>query len=98
MSFSKSSIEKVLAGFGHVGQVRHLGEQTDADEVFDSLTLYGVTVKIEKDELINMLKAKQPVDEPEEWRLGIEVEEKEPDVEEEPVEEKPVEEKLDDKE
>ena len=90
MSFSKSSIEKVLAGFGHVGQVRHLGEQTDADEVFDSLTLYGVTVKIEKDELINMLKAKEP--EPEEWR-GVEVEEKEPEVEE-----KPVEEKLDDKE
>ena len=90
MSFSKSSIEKVLAGFGHVGQVRHLGEQTDADEVFDSLTLYGVTVKIEKEELINMLKAKEP--EPEEWR-GVEVEEKEPEVEE-----KPVEEKLDDKE
>lgn len=90
MSFSKSTIEKVLAEFGHVGQVRHLGEQTDADEVFDSLTLYGVTVKIEKDELINMLKAKQPVSE--EWR-GVEVEEKEPEVEEEPVEEK-----LDDKE
>ena len=79
MSFSKSTIEKVLADFGHVGQVRHLGEQTDADEVFDSLTLYGVTVKIEKDELINMLKAKEPVDEPEEWR-GVEVEEKEPEV------------------
>jgi len=79
MSFSKSTIEKVLAEFGHVGQVRHLGEQTDADEVFDSLTLYGVTVKIEKDELINMLKAKEPVDEPEEWR-GVEVEEKEPDI------------------
>ena len=79
MSFSKSSIEKVLAGFGHVGQVRHLGEQTDADEVFDSLTLYGVTVKIEKDELINMLKAKEPVDEPEEWR-GVEVEDKEPEI------------------
>lgn len=92
MSFSKSTIEKVLAEFGHVGQVRHLGEETDADEVFDSLTLYGVNVKIEKDELINMLKAKQPVDEPEEWR-GVEVEEKEPEVEEEPVEEK-----LDDKE
>ena len=92
MSFSKSTIEKVLAEFGHVGQVRHLGEQTDADEVFDSLTLYGVTVKIEKEELINMLKAKEPVDEPEEWR-GVEVEEKEPEVEE-----KPVEEKLDDKE
>ena len=79
MSFSKSTIEKVLAEFGHVGQVRHLGEQTDADEVFDSLTLYGVTVKIEKDELINMLKAKEPVDEPEEWR-GVEVEEKEPEI------------------
>jgi len=79
MSFSKSTIEKVLAEFGHVGQVRHLGEQTDADEVFDSLTLYGVTVKIEKEELINMLKAKEPVDEPEEWR-GVEVEEKEPEV------------------
>lgn len=79
MSFSKSTIEKVLAEFGHVGQVRHLGEQTDADEVFDSLTLYGVTVKIEKEELINMLKAKEPVDEPEEWR-GVEVEEKEPDI------------------
>lgn len=79
MSFSKSTIEKVLADFGHVGQVRHLGEQTDADEVFDSLTLYGVTVKIEKDELINMLKAKEPVDEPEEWR-GVEVEEKEPEI------------------
>ena len=90
MSFSKSTIEKVLAEFGHVGQVRHLGEQTDADEVFDSLTLYGVTVKIEKEELINMLKAKEPVSE--EWR-GVEVEEKEPEVEE-----KPVEEKLDDKE
>ena len=79
MSFSKSTIEKVLAEFGHVGQVRHLGEQTDADEVFDSLTLYGVTVKIEKEELINMLKAKEPVDEPEEWR-GVEVEEKEPEI------------------
>jgi len=79
MSFSKSTIEKVLADFGHVGQVRHLGEQTDADEVFDSLTLYGVTVKIEKDELINMLKAKEPVDEPEEWR-GVEVEDKEPEI------------------
>ena len=90
MSFSKSTIEKVLAEFGHVGEVRHLGEQTDADEVFDSLTLYGVTVKIEKEELINMLKAKEPVSE--EWR-GVEVEEKEPEVEE-----KPVEEKLDDKE
>jgi len=90
MSFSKSTIEKVLAEFGHVGEVRRLGEQTDADEVFDSLTLYGVTVKIEKDELINMLKAKEPVSE--EWR-GVEVEEKEPEVEE-----KPVEEKLDDKE
>jgi len=46
-----------------------------------------------------LFKAKEPVDEPEEWR-GVEVEEKEPEVEEkEPeVEEKPVEEKLDDKE
>ena len=52
MSFSKSTIEKVLADFGHVGQVRHIREQTDADEVFDSLTLYGVSVKIEKDELL----------------------------------------------
>jgi len=46
-----------------------------------------------------LFKAKESVDEPEEWR-GVEVEEKEPEVEEkEPeVEEKPVEEKLDDKE
>ena len=85
MSFTKLSIEKVLAEFGHVGQVRHLGETMDGDEVFDSLTLFGVTVKIDKDELINMLKAKEPP--ADEWR-GVEVEEKqvEPDVE---VEEKP---------
>ena len=90
MSFSKLSIEKVLAEFGHVGQVLHLGWPMDGDEVFDSLTLFGVTVKIDKDELINMLKAKEPV--ADEWR-GVEVEEKEPEVEEKPVEEKTVEEK-----
>jgi len=84
MSFTKLSIEKVLADFGHVGQVRHLPEEVDGDEVFESLALFGVTVKIEKDELINVLKAKEPV--ADEWR-GVEVEEKEPevDVEEEPV-------------
>jgi len=86
MSFTKLSIEKVLAEFGHVGQVRHLGETMDGDEVFDSLTLFGVTVKIDKDELINMLKEEEPV--ADEWR-GVEVEEKEPEVEEKPVEEKP---------
>ena len=86
MSFTKLSIEKVLAEFGHVGQVRHLGETMDGDEVFDSLTLFGVTVKIDKDELINMLKAKEPP--ADEWR-GVEVEEKEPEVEEKPVEEEP---------
>ena len=80
MSFTKLSIEKVLADFGHVGQVRHLGDTMDGDEVFDSLTLFGVTVKIDKDELINMLKAKEPP--ADEWR-GVEVEEKEvePEVE-----------------
>lgn len=86
MSFTKLSIEKVLAEFGHVGQVRHLGETMDGDEVFDSLTLFGVTVKIDKDELINMLKAKEPP--ADEWR-GVEIEEKEPEVEEKPVEEEP---------
>ena len=85
MSFTKLSIEKVLADFGHVGQVRHLGDTMDGDEVFDSLTLFGVTVKIDKDELLNMLKAKEPP--ADEWR-GVEVEEKEvePEVE---VEEEP---------
>ena len=80
MSFTKLSIEKVLADFGHVGQVRHLGDTMDGDEVFDSLTLFGVTVKIDKDELINMLKAKEPP--ADEWR-GVEIEEKdvEPEVE-----------------
>jgi len=80
MSFTKLSIEKVLAEFGHVGQVLYLGETMDGDEVFDSLTLFGVTVKIDKDELINMLKAKEPP--ADEWR-GVEIEEKgfEPDVE-----------------
>ena len=92
MSFTKLSIEKVLAEFGHVGQVRHLGETMDGDEVFDSLTLFGVTVKIDKDELINKLKEEEPV--ADEWR-GVEVEEKEPEVE---VEEKPVEEKPENKE
>jgi len=85
MSFTKLSIEKVLAELGHVGQVLHLGETMDGDEVFDSLTLFGVTVKIDKEELINKLKEEEPV--ADEWR-GVEVEEKgfEPDVE---VEEKP---------
>ena len=85
MSFAKLSIEKVLAEFGHVGQVRHLGDTMDGDEVFDSLTLFSVTVKIDKEELLNMLKAKEPPGD--EWR-GVEVEEKEvePEVE---VEEKP---------
>ena len=85
MSFTKLSIEKVLAEFGHVGQVRHLGDTMDGDEVFDSLTLFGVTVKIDKDELLNMLKAKEPP--ADEWR-GVEIEEKEvePEVE---VEEEP---------
>ena len=85
MSFTKLSIEKVLADFGHVGQVRHLGETMDGDEVFDSLTLFGVTVKIDKEELINKLKEEEPV--ADEWR-GVEVEEKEvePEVE---VEEEP---------
>ena len=85
MSFTKLSIEKVLAEFGHVGQLVHLGETMDGDEVFDSLTLFGVTVKIDKDQLINKLKEEEPV--ADEWR-GVEVEEKgfEPDVE---VEEKP---------
>ena len=86
MSFTKLSIEKVLAEFGHVGQVRHLGETMDGDEVFDSLTLFGVTVKIDKDELINKLKEEEPP--ADEWR-GVEVEEKEPEVEEKPVEEEP---------
>lgn len=86
MSFTKLSIEKVLAEFGHVGQVRHLGDTMDGDEVFDSLTLFGVTVKIDKDELINKLKEEEPV--ADEWR-GVEVEEKEPEVEEKPVEEEP---------
>ena len=85
MSFTKLSIEKVLAELGHVGQLVHLGETMDGDEVFDSLTLFGVTVKIDKDQLINKLKEEEPV--ADEWR-GVEVEEKgfEPDVE---VEEKP---------
>ena len=80
MSFTKLSIEKVLADFGHVGQVRHLGDTMDGDEVFDSLTLFGVTVKIDKEELLNMLKAKEPP--ADEWR-GVEIEEKgfEPEVE-----------------
>jgi len=80
MSFTKLSIEKAIAEFGHVGQVRYLGETMDGDEVFDSLTLFGVTVKIDKEELLNMLKAKEPP--ADEWR-GVEVEEKgfEPDVE-----------------
>ena len=80
MSFAKLSIEKVLAEFGHVGQVRHLGDTMDGDEVFDSLTLFSVTVKIDKEELLNMLKAKEPP--ADEWR-GVEVEEKEvePEVE-----------------
>ena len=86
MSFTKLSIEKVLAEFGHVGQVLHLGETMDGDQVFDSLTLFGVTVKIDKDELLNMLKAKEPP--ADEWR-GVEIEEKEPEVEEKPVEEEP---------
>ena len=86
MSFTKLSIEKVLAELGHVGQVRHLGDTMDGDEVFDSLTLFGVTVKIDKEELLNMLKAKEPP--ADEWR-GVEVEEKEPEVEEKPVEEEP---------
>ena len=82
MSFTKLSIEKVLAELGHVGQLVHLGETMDGDEVFDSLTLFGVTVKIDKDELINKLKEEEPV--ADEWR-GVEVEEKdfEPEVEEE---------------
>jgi len=52
----------------------------DGDQVFDSLTLFGVTVKIDKDELLNMLKAKEPP--ADEWR-GVEIEEKEvePEVE-----------------
>tara|TARA_R110000803_G_scaffold170904_1_gene233851 strand:- start:150 stop:413 length:264 start_codon:yes stop_codon:yes gene_type:complete len=82
MSFTKLSIEKVLAELGHVGQLVHLGETMDGDEVFDSLTLFGVTVKIDKEELINKLKEEEPV--ADEWR-GVEVEEKgfEPEVEEE---------------
>ena len=60
MSFTKLSIEKVLADFGHVGQVRHLGDTMDGDEVFDSLTLFGVTVKIDKDELINKFDKPPP--------------------------------------
>jgi hypothetical protein len=86
MSFTKLSIEKVLAELGHVGQVRHLGDTMDGDQVFDSLTLFGVTVKIDKEELINKLKEEEPP--ADEWR-GVEIEEKEPEVEEEPVEEKP---------
>ena len=88
MSFTKLSIEKVLAEFGHVGQVLHLVETMDGDEVFDSLTLFGVTVKIDKEELINKLKEEEPP--ADEWR-GVEVEEKgfEPEVEvEEKVENK----------
>ena len=92
MSFTKLSIEKVLADFGHVGQVRHLGDTMDGDEVFDSLTLFGVTVKIDKDELINMLKAKEPP--ADEWR-GVEIEQKEVEPE---VEKKAVEEELQNKE
>tara|TARA_R110000782_G_scaffold12126_2_gene36667 strand:- start:1396 stop:1659 length:264 start_codon:yes stop_codon:yes gene_type:complete len=82
MSFTKLSIEKVLAEFGHVGQLVHLGETMDGDEVFDSLTLFGVTVKIDKDQLINKLKEEEPV--ADEWR-GVEVEQKEvePEAEEE---------------
>ena len=82
MSFTKLSIEKVLAELGHVGQLVHLGETMDGDEVFDSLTLFGVTVKIDKDELINKLKEEEPV--ADEWR-GVEVEQKEvePEAEEE---------------
>tara|TARA_R110000787_G_scaffold230198_3_gene337690 strand:- start:240 stop:503 length:264 start_codon:yes stop_codon:yes gene_type:complete len=82
MSFTKLSIEKVLAELGHVGQLVHLGETMDGDEVFDSLTLFGVTVKIDKDQLINKLKEEEPV--ADEWR-GVEVEQKEvePEAEEE---------------
>lgn len=86
MSFTKLTIEKVLADFGHVGQVRHLLDEVDGDEVFESLTLFGVTVKIEKDELINALKAKEPV--ADEWR-GVEVEEVKEPVEEEQAGEVP---------
>jgi hypothetical protein len=64
----------------------------DGDEVFDSLTLFGVTVKIDKDELINMLKAKEPP--ADEWR-GVEIEQKEVEPE---VEKKAVEEELQNKE
>ena len=86
MSFTKLTVEKVLADFGHVGQVRHLPDEVDGEEVFESLTLFGVIVKIQKEELINTLKAKEPV--ADEWR-GVEVEEVKEPVEEEQAGEVP---------
>ena len=81
MNFKRETIVSVIKEMGHIGQVCHLGYDMDGDEVFNSLTLFGVTIKIDKDELINKLKEKEPADE---WR-GVSVEE--PEVEPEVVDE-----------
>ena len=81
MKFKPETILSVLNEMGHIGQLFHLGYDMDGDEVFDSLIGFGVTIKIDKDDLINKLKEKEPA---EEWR-GVAVEE--PEVEPEVVDE-----------
>jgi len=85
MNFKRETIVSVIKEMGHIGQLCHLGYDMDCDEVFDSLTLFGVTIKIDKDELINKLKAKDS--ESDEWR-GVAVEE--PEVEPEIVDEQEI--------
>ena len=81
MKFKPETILSALNEMGHIGQLFHLGYDMDCDEVFDSLIGFGVTIKIDKDDLINKLKEKEPA---EEWR-GVAVEE--PEVEPEVVDE-----------
>ena len=82
MKFKPETILSALNEMGHIGQLFHLGYDMDGDEVFDSLIGFGVTIKIDKDDLINKLKAKES--ESEEWR-GVPVEE--PEIEPEVVDE-----------
>ena len=82
MKFKPETILSALNEMGHIGQLFHLGYDMDGDEVFDSLIGFGVTIKIDKDVLINKLKAKES--ESEEWR-GVPVEE--PEIEPEVVDE-----------
>ena len=83
MSFKKETIEVVLEEMGHTGQLLHCPDECDADELFNSLLLFSVTIDVDKEDLINKLKEKQSV-----WR-GVVIDE---------VDEVEVEEKVADKE